>query len=100
MPMTGWLQSPQGLMAAGAVAILVDGPLGCSIQTTLHPATGYTLGQIAHDSELLVPVEDVDGRENVNANMNRRFVRCRYSIRNGHWRGGSIGVAVKPPGAR
>ena len=47
MPITGWLQSPQGLMTAGAVAILADGPLGCAIQTTLQPATGYTTTELS-----------------------------------------------------
>ena len=47
MPITGWLRSPQGLMLGGAVAILADGPLGCAIQTTLPPATGYTTTELS-----------------------------------------------------
>jgi uncharacterized protein (TIGR00369 family) len=47
MPITGWLQAPQGLMTAGAVAILADGPLGCAIQTTLQPATGFTTTELS-----------------------------------------------------
>lgn len=42
MPVTGWLETPQGLMTAGVIAILADGPLGCAIQTGLPPATGFT----------------------------------------------------------
>ncbi len=43
MPLTAWLLTPQGLMTAGEIAILADGPLGCAIQTVLPPATGYTV---------------------------------------------------------
>ena len=39
MPITGWLQIPPGLMTAGGVAILADGPLAWAIQSGLPPAT-------------------------------------------------------------
>ncbi|MHB8440365.1 MAG: PaaI family thioesterase, partial [Acidimicrobiales bacterium] len=47
MPITGWLQTPQGLMTAGEIAILADGPLGCAIQTVLPAATGYTTTELS-----------------------------------------------------
>ena len=47
MPITGWLQTPQGLMTGGEIAILADGPLGCAIQTVLPPATGYTTTELS-----------------------------------------------------
>lgn len=47
MPITGWLQTPQGLAIGGDIAILADGPLGCAIQTVLPPATGYTTSELS-----------------------------------------------------
>lgn len=55
MPISGWLQSPQGPMTVGAVAILADGPLGCAIQTTLPPATGYTTTELSINMTRPVP---------------------------------------------
>ena len=47
MPITGWLATPQGPASAGVVAILADGPLGCSIQSVLPPATPYTTSELS-----------------------------------------------------
>jgi uncharacterized protein (TIGR00369 family) len=47
MPASDWLQSPQGVIANGALAVLADGPLGCAIQTTLPPATPYTTSELS-----------------------------------------------------
>ncbi|HEX2240817.1 MAG TPA: PaaI family thioesterase [Actinomycetota bacterium] len=47
MPATDWLLPPQGLLYAGPLAILADGPLGCAIQTTLPPATPYTTADLS-----------------------------------------------------
>jgi len=55
MPITGWLRSPQGPMLGGAVAILADGPLGCAIQTTVPPATGYTTTELSINMVRPVP---------------------------------------------
>ncbi len=55
MPITGWLQTPQGITTAGVVAILADGPLGCAIQTTLPPATGYTTAEMSINMVRPVP---------------------------------------------
>lgn len=55
MPISDWLQVPQGITAAGAVAILADGPLGCAIQTTLPPATGYTTTELSINMVRPVP---------------------------------------------
>jgi len=55
MPITGWLQTPQGITTAGVVAILADGPLGCAIQTTLPPATGYTTAELSINMVRPVP---------------------------------------------
>jgi uncharacterized protein (TIGR00369 family) len=57
MPISGWLQSPQGIMTVGAVAILADGPLGCAIQTTLPAATGYTTTELSINMIRPVPRE-------------------------------------------
>lgn len=46
MPASQWLQSPQGAIANGTLAVLADGPLGCAIQTTLPPATPYTTSEL------------------------------------------------------
>jgi len=47
MPASDWLQSPQGVIANGALAVLADGPLGCAIQTTLPPVTPYTTSELS-----------------------------------------------------
>jgi len=47
IPVTPWLFTPQGLWAAGAIAILADGPLGCAIGTELPPATIYTTAELS-----------------------------------------------------
>jgi len=47
MPVSPWLLTPQGLWAAGAIAILADGPLGCAIMTELPAATIYTTAEIS-----------------------------------------------------
>lgn len=55
MPLTGWLLTPQGLMTAGEIAILADGPLGCAIQTVLPSATGYTTTELSINMVRPVP---------------------------------------------
>jgi len=55
MPITGWLQIPTGLMTAGGVAILADGPLGCAIQSALPPATGYATSELSINMVRPVP---------------------------------------------
>jgi uncharacterized protein (TIGR00369 family) len=55
MPITEWLQTPQGLMTAGEIAILADGPLGCAIQTVLPPASGYTTTELSINMVRPVP---------------------------------------------
>ncbi len=55
MPITPWLQAPQGLTIGGVIAILADGPLGCAIQTTLPPATGYTTSELSINMVRPVP---------------------------------------------
>jgi uncharacterized protein (TIGR00369 family) len=47
MPASPWLLSPQGLVSVGTLAILADGPLGCAVQTTLPPATGYATSELS-----------------------------------------------------
>jgi uncharacterized protein (TIGR00369 family) len=42
MPVTDWLLAPQGVVSGSALSFLVDGPLGCAVQTTLPAATPYT----------------------------------------------------------
>ncbi len=57
MPITRWLQAPQGTVTGGAVAILADGPLGCAIQTALPPATGFTTTELSINMVRPVPVD-------------------------------------------
>lgn len=47
MPSTGWLASPYGVITGGILAALADGPLGCSIQSTLPPGTPYTTSELS-----------------------------------------------------
>ena len=47
MPSTGWLASHAGVISGGVLAALADGPLGCSIQSLLPPATGYTTSELS-----------------------------------------------------
>jgi uncharacterized protein (TIGR00369 family) len=47
MPASPWLQSATGFILGGVLAILADGPLGCSIQTTLPGATPYTTTELS-----------------------------------------------------
>ena len=57
MPVTGWLQIPPGLMTAGGVAILADGPLAWAIQSGLPPATGYATTELSISMVRRVPDE-------------------------------------------
>ena len=47
MPVTGWLLFPQGVVSGATLAILVDAPLGCAVQTALPPATPFTTAEIS-----------------------------------------------------
>ena len=47
MPVTDWLLSPQGVVSGATLAILVDAPLGCTVQTALPPATPFTTAEIS-----------------------------------------------------
>jgi uncharacterized protein (TIGR00369 family) len=47
MPVTDWLLSPQGVISGATLAILVDAPLGCTVQTALPPATPFTTAEIS-----------------------------------------------------
>ena len=47
MPSTGWLASQYGVISGGILATLADGPLGCSIQSTLPPGTIYTTSELS-----------------------------------------------------
>jgi uncharacterized protein (TIGR00369 family) len=47
MPASRWLQSPQGAIANGTLAVLADGPLGCAVQTSLPPATPLTTSELS-----------------------------------------------------
>jgi uncharacterized protein (TIGR00369 family) len=47
MPASRWLLSPQGLISAGTLAILADGPLGCAVQSALPPATAYATSELS-----------------------------------------------------
>jgi uncharacterized protein (TIGR00369 family) len=47
MPSTGWLATHYGVITGGILAALADGPLGCSIQSTLPPGTPYTTSELS-----------------------------------------------------
>jgi uncharacterized protein (TIGR00369 family) len=47
MPATGWLATQYGVITGGILAVLADGPLGCSIQSTLPAATPYTTSELS-----------------------------------------------------
>ena len=55
MPISSWLQTPQGPVIGGAIAILADGPLGSAIQTILPPATAYTTSELSINMVRPVP---------------------------------------------
>src|ERR1700721_2551849 len=47
MPVTDWLLFPQGVVSGATLAMLVDAPLGCTVQTALPPATPFTTAEIS-----------------------------------------------------
>lgn len=47
MPATRWLATHTGVIPGGFLAVLADGPLGCSIQSTLPPGTIYTTSELS-----------------------------------------------------
>jgi len=47
MPSTGWLATHYGAITGGILATLADGPLGCSIQSTLPAGTIYTTSELS-----------------------------------------------------
>ena len=47
MPSTGWLASHHGVISGGVLAVLADGPLGCSIQSTLPAGTIYSTSELS-----------------------------------------------------
>jgi uncharacterized protein (TIGR00369 family) len=47
MPVTDWLLLPQGVISGATLGILVDAPLGCTVQTALPPATPFTTAEIS-----------------------------------------------------
>src|ERR1700716_2553171 len=47
MPVTDWLLAPQGVVSGSALCLLADGPLGCTVQTTLPRATPYTTAEMS-----------------------------------------------------
>ena len=55
MPITGWLQTPQGVIAAGEVAILADASLGSAIHTILPGGTGYSTTELSINMVRPVP---------------------------------------------
>lgn len=47
MPVTDWLLSPQGAVSGATLGLLVDGPLGSTVQTTLPAGTPYTTAELS-----------------------------------------------------
>jgi uncharacterized protein (TIGR00369 family) len=47
MPASPWLQSPEGVIPLGTIAVLADAPLACAIMTALPPATAYTTSELS-----------------------------------------------------
>lgn len=48
IPVTDWLLSPQGAVSGATLNFLVDGPLGCTVQTALPAATPYATAEISY----------------------------------------------------
>lgn len=59
MPVSEWFLSSQGIMSAGMLAVLADGPLGCALQADLPPATPYVTSEMS--VSFLRPVRAEDG---------------------------------------
>ncbi|MBJ7597699.1 PaaI family thioesterase [Candidatus Nephthysia bennettiae] len=59
MPASRWLLSAQGLISGATLALLVDGPLGCAVQTRLPQATPYSTAELS--LSFLRPVNDRSG---------------------------------------
>lgn len=47
MPALRWFLAPQATISTGFLAVLADPPLGCSVQTTLAPATPFTTAELS-----------------------------------------------------
>lgn len=47
LPATGWLAAHTGVISGGVLAVLADGPLGCSIQSNLPAGTIYTTSELS-----------------------------------------------------
>jgi len=47
LPVSDWLLPPQGVVSGATLALLVDAPLGCTVQTALPPATPFTSAEIS-----------------------------------------------------
>ena len=47
MPVTDWLLAPQGVVSGSTLSLLVDGPLGCAVQTTMPAAIPYTTAEMS-----------------------------------------------------
>jgi len=47
MPASPWLAPPHGVVTGATLALLVDGPLGCAVQTRLPAATPYTTSELS-----------------------------------------------------
>ena len=57
MPAGEWLVSPPGYIQLGVLAMLADAALGCSIQTSLPPATPYTTSDLSMSFLRPVPAD-------------------------------------------
>jgi len=47
MPVSDWLLPPQGVVSGATLGLLVDAPLGCTVQTALPPGTPFTTAEIS-----------------------------------------------------
>jgi uncharacterized protein (TIGR00369 family) len=47
LPVTDWLLPPQGVVSGATLGLLVDAPLGCTVQTALPPATPFSTAEIS-----------------------------------------------------
>src|SRR5262249_56533536 len=47
MPVTDWLLFAQGIVSGATLGFLVDLPLGCTVQTTLPPATPFSTAELS-----------------------------------------------------
>jgi len=84
MPVTGWLMSPQGVLAGSAMFIAVDGALGSCLGYQLPPATPMTTSEIS--MSFVRPVTKIGDALNARAQVvhkSRTLALCATQVEDG-----------------